>query len=354
MFVLANLVKLVAGKTRTKCQKHMQCPPYLPLSSELDTSTDYILQYFPSIASSTIIMAEALWRAWQAEVRKRLDEEWVAIAEARRLLDEDEQKVIEERRRLAERRRLFEEERRIMVERERLVDEGRRLMDEKRRIMEDERSILEDEKRSIDEDRQRMIEEREDIDRIRERARSSLRTIKRTARELAGDGSSPSSPEGRPAKRPRRTSGGIEMRPEPTIMPETSTSSRNGTDPVGLSAASDEIKNLWRQVEFPQGWTGANSDFLLELFTKNTGKKFLPGSRPVALLDTLATKDHCLIIRLKRNGQNMDNGPTRRCSQCRSKGWPCIAVDFTGAGPDNEPYDEDGQGKRWKLSIRND
>ena len=51
---------------------------------------------------------------------------------------------------------------------------------------------------------------------------------------------------------------------------------------------------------------------------------------------------------------NLDNGPAHTCSVCRNKSWPCIAVDFTGAGPDNEPYDEDGQGKRWKLSISND
>ena len=155
----------------------------------------------------------------------------------------DKQKMIEERRRLAERRRLFEEERRIM--------------EEERRMMEDERSMIEDEKRSIGEDRQRMIEEREDFDRIRENDRSRIddgvRTLRRIARGLAGDGSSPSSPGGRPAKRPRRTSGGLEMRPEPTILPETSTSPRNGTDPMGLPAASDEIKNLWRQIEFPQG-----------------------------------------------------------------------------------------------------
>ena len=297
-------------------------------------------------------MAEALSQTQlmqqQAEERERLDEEWTAIAEERRLLDEDKKRVTEERRLLVERKRLFEEERRIMLE--------------ERRMMEAERSIIEDDKRSITEDRQRMIEEREDIDRIRENALSSMddsvRTMRRAARKLAEGGtrgledrSSSSSTEGRPAKRPRRTPSGPRMRSVSTAAPR---SSRNGTDPLGLSTASYEIKNIWRQIEFPQEWTGANSDILFEEFTRCSTRKVLPTNRPLSILDKQATKDSCLITRLRRSAPNLDNGPDHRCSLCISKSRPCIGVDFTMAGPDNEPYDEEGQAKRWKLSIRND
>ena len=304
-------------------------------------------------------MAEELSQAQltqqQTEERERMDEEWMAIAEERRQLDEDKKEVIEERRLLAERRRLLDDEKRILVE--------------DREIMEAERSMIEDKKTLMREDRQKIVEEREDIDRLRENALSgiddSVRFLRRTARELAEGGardsedrSSYSSPEGRSAKRPRRTPGGPQMPSEPTIPPEASTarptSPRNGTDPLGLSAAPDEIKNIWRQIEFPQEWTGANSDHLFELFTKRATKKALPGNRPLAILDRSATRDACLITRLRKWTLQLDNGTTHPCSVCKNNGWPCIAVDFTVAGLDKEPYDEDGQAKRWKLSIRND
>ena len=209
-------------------------------------------------------------------------------------------------------------------------------------MMEDERRMIKDKKMSMHEDRERMIEEREDIDRLRENALSgiddSVRNLERTARVLA--------------------EGGPQIRSEPTILPKTSTtrptSPDNGSDSLGLSAASDEMKNLWRQIESPQEWTRANSDNLFELFTKHTGREILPGARPVAILDRLATKNSCLTTSLRKLAFKLDNGPAHPCSVCRSKSRACIGVDFTAAGPDNEPYDEDGQGKRWQLSIRND
>ena len=300
-------------------------------------------------------------RQQQAEERERMDEEWMAIAEERGLLDEEKKKVIEERRRFEEKRRQFEERRRHFDEGRRQFEEERITMEDDRRTIEDERSMLEHEKMLMHEDRQKMTKEREDFDRLRENALSGMndgvRIIERAARKFAEldtrgleDRSSSSSPEGRPAKRPRRTPGGPQMPSVPTALPR---SSRNGTDPLGLSTASDEIKNIWRQIEFPQEWTGANSDNLLELLTKHTGRKVLPGARPVALLDRLAAKDSCLINSLRKLAPKLDNGPAHSCSVCRNKGWPCIAVDFTVAGRD-EPYDGDGQAKRWKLSIRDD
>ncbi len=302
-----------------------------------------------------------------AETERRLENEWDDIAEERRLLNEERTLLEEERRTMEDEKRSLAEDRKRVDEKEREVEIQRRVADELRSVWNKERedaiamrSRAEEGARGLDAKRTEVAEfvrvELRKFEEVRSGIEEEVQTLRRTARELAGD-ASPSSPEGRPAKRPRRTPGGPEMRSDPTILPETSTrptSPRNGTDPSGLSAASDEMKNLWRQIEFPQEWTKANSDNLFELFTKHTGKKVLPGSRPVALLDALATRNGCLINRLKKTASNLDNGKAHPCSVCRSRNWPCIAVDFTVAGPDNEPYDEDEQGKRWKLSIRKD
>ena len=120
-------------------------------------------------------------------------------------------------------------------------------------MMEYERRTIEDERMSMQEERQTMIKEREDIERLRENAVSgiddSVRTLRRTARELAeggtrglGDRSSSSSPEGRPYKRLRRTRGGSRM---PSETPAGPINARNGTDPPGLSTASNEVKCVW-------------------------------------------------------------------------------------------------------------
>ena len=296
-------------------------------------------------------------RQQQAEERERMDEEWMAIAEERGLLDEEKKEVMEEKTRFEERRRLFEEGRSLFEEERRLFKEERRLVEEERiriqddrRKIEDKRSMLEHEEMLMHEDRQKMTKEREDFDRLRENALKAARRFVELDTRGLEDRSSSSSPEGRPAKRLRRTPGGPQMPPAPTALPR---SSRNGTDPLGLSTASDEIKNIWRQLELPQEWTGANSDNLLELLKKHTGRKVLPGARPVALLDRLAAKDSCLINNLRKLAPKLDNGPAHPCSVCRNKAWPCIAIDFAVAEHD-EPYDEDGQAKRWKLSIRND
>ena len=132
---------------------------------------------------------------------------------------------------------------------------------------------------------------------------------------------------------------------------QSSQSTDSATCPPGLSRASDEVKDVWRQIEFPIDWDMGASQTLLHGFNKATDKK-TPRSRPAGLLDSSSAQPNCFLCRVSKYKSTLDNGDDKSCSTCKAKLWPCVRVSFVADDLANVEYDDDGEPKRWKLTIR--
>ena len=186
-------------------------------------------------------------------------------------------------------------------------------------------------------------------------------------------GRGPTSPEEPPPKRrrytPQSSVGSGEMPTSSTatgqmiINPESSSpgtliqsnqSTVSATGPPGLSGASDEVKDVWRQIEFPANWDMRASQKLLHGFNKATHKSIAPKYRPAGLLNSSSVQPNCFLGRVSKTKSALDNGDGKSCSICKAKMWPCVRVSFVADDLANVEYDEDGEEKRWKLTIRED
>ncbi|KAK0511344.1 hypothetical protein JMJ35_005917 [Cladonia borealis] len=140
----------------------------------------------------------------------------------------------------------------------------------------------------------------------------------------------------------------------PGTLLQSSQSTVSATGPPGLSGASDEAKDVWRQIEFPTNWDIGASQTLLHGFNKATGKHVALKSRPAGLLNSSSAQPNCFLCRVSKTKSALDNGDDKSCSNCKAKMWPCVRVSFIADDLANVEYDEDGEGKRWKLTVRED
>lgn len=124
----------------------------------------------------------------------------------------------------------------------------------------------------------------------------------------------------------------------------------SATAPPGLPEAPDEVKNVWRQIEFPENWTQAASNSLLRGFKRNIHKNVPKHFRPAGLLDSSSASPNCLLRRLNKTKSAIDNGVEESCSACKEGDVPCVRVSLVAENlADVNGQDQD---RRWKLTIR--
>ena len=140
----------------------------------------------------------------------------------------------------------------------------------------------------------------------------------------------------------------------PGTLLQSSQSTVSATAPKGLEEATDEVKDVWRQIEFPENWDLSASDALLRGLKKNIGKGVPKHFRPAGLLDSSSAKPVCVIRRLHKISSKIDNEDGKRCSTCKKFDAPCTQACFVTADLAKVAYNAQGQEKRWKLKIRED
>ena len=151
------------------------------------------------------------------------------------------------------------------------------------------------------------------------------------------------------------TATGENFNPEassPGTLIQSSQSTVAATDPPGLAEALEEVKDVWRQIEFPVDWDLSASNTLLQGFNKHTTKKLLARSRPAGLLDGSSVQPNCFLCRVSKMKSVLDNGDDKSCSNCQPKEWKCVRVSFVTEGLADIEYDANSGEKRWKLTVR--
>ena len=138
----------------------------------------------------------------------------------------------------------------------------------------------------------------------------------------------------------------------PGTLIQSGQSTFSATTPAGLSEASGEVKNVWRQIEFPADWDMVVSQALLIALNKATHKNIKAMSRPAGLVDCSSFRPNCFLCRVSKLKSALDNGDDKSCSNCKAKDWPCVRASFVAEDLADTEYDPEGQGKRWKLTIR--
>lgn len=122
------------------------------------------------------------------------------------------------------------------------------------------------------------------------------------------------------------------------------------TNPSGLSVASEHVRNVWRQIEFPADWTAAHSAILLDNFEEAHRRKGGKDNRqwPQQSMDrgSQVNYAYCLTKDLRRNGMMATGG---RC-ELHTPNQLCIDVFHTTANPGE--YDSAATDKRWRLEKR--
>ena len=138
----------------------------------------------------------------------------------------------------------------------------------------------------------------------------------------------------------------------PGTLIQSSQSTVSATAPPGLSEASDEVKDVWRQIDFPVDWDLSASNTLFQGLHRAANKKLQARSRPAGLLDSSSAQPNCFLCRVSKMKSVLDNGDDKSCSNCKPKKWKCVRVSFVTEDLANVAYDVDSQEKRWKLTIR--
>ncbi|KAK0510516.1 hypothetical protein JMJ35_006948 [Cladonia borealis] len=165
-----------------------------------------------------------------------------------------------------------------------------------------------------------------------------------------------SSPEkGPPAKR-QRSSRPVGLAPteasedpftSQTLLPSSQAGPSSGIDPSGLINASEFIKEVWGQIQFPSDWQAHDSNSLLGIFLKNEKKDFHWRPDGTLIRGAKWTKEGdqrsiCLIREFSRKKPNFAEGNEKPCDECKKKGGPCVNVSWA---------DEAGE-KKWLLMKR--
>ena len=140
----------------------------------------------------------------------------------------------------------------------------------------------------------------------------------------------------------------------PETLIQSSQGTVSATCPPGLSGASDEVKDVWRQIDFPADWDTETTKMLLNGLNKNTGKKLVARYRPAGLLNSAATDPICLRRKLAKVNPALENNDAKCCSDCKARKIQCVSVSYVAECLANVEYGKDGEEKRWKLTIRED
>ena len=171
-------------------------------------------------------------------------------------------------------------------------------------------------------------------------------------REQASSSLDPATATEQPA--PEHAATSMPATSSPGTLLQSSQSTVSATAPKGLEEATDEVKDVWRQIEFPENWDLSASDALLRGLKKNIGKGVLKHFRPAGMLDSSSAKPVCLLRRLHKISSKIDNEDGKRCSACKKFDAPCTQACFVTADLAKVAYNAQGQEKRWKLKIRED
>ena len=180
---------------------------------------------------------------------------------------------------------------------------------------------------------------REALQQVLVRQNASLPTAKR--------GLGPSSSENPATKRRRQD---LTVIPSPDTNLPSGEGDDSATNPLGLPGASEHVRNVWRQIEFPADWTAADSAILLDNF--NDAHRRKPGKNgrywPQQSMDRGSQFEYayCLTRDLKRNGMMAPGG---RC-ESHMPDQLCIDVFHTSDNPGQ--YDSASTDKRWRLEKR--
>ena len=138
----------------------------------------------------------------------------------------------------------------------------------------------------------------------------------------------------------------------PGTLIQSSEGTGSATDPEGLSEASDEVKDVWRQIEFPIDWDLSASNRLLQALKKNIRKNIPQHFRPAGLMDSSSAKQCCLVRRLAKIKSAIDNGDDKSCSACTRSNVQCVRASLVAEDLAEVAYDANSQEKRWRLTIR--
>lgn len=131
-----------------------------------------------------------------------------------------------------------------------------------------------------------------------------------------------------------------------------SSSQNGGVNLSDLSAASDHVRNFWRQIEFPADWTEADSAKLLVMFNAAKEQKGAKAKKywPQQAMDvrSKSTKPYCLTKYFKKlSMQAREDG--QPC-EVHPLGTLCLEVFYTSDSPGD--YDLAATDKRWRLEKR--
>ena len=180
---------------------------------------------------------------------------------------------------------------------------------------------------------------REALQQVLVRQNASLLTAKR--------GLGPSSPENPSTKRRRQD---LTVNPSPNTIVPSGQGDDSATNPSGLSVASEHVRDVWRQIEFPADWTAADSAILLDNFEEARRRKGGKDNRhwPQQSMDrgSQVKYAYCLTRDLRRNGMMAPGG---RC-ESHTPNQLCIDVFHTTDNP--REYDSASTDRRWRLEKR--
>lgn len=124
----------------------------------------------------------------------------------------------------------------------------------------------------------------------------------------------------------------------------------SGVDPTGIVDASDFIKGVWAQIQFPRDWQAQDSKSLLEKFNKNEKKEV--HWRPDGCMNRGAKwtnegeRSICLLREFTRKKAAFTDGIEKRCEECKKRGGPCVNVSWANEAEGGE------EGKKWLLVKR--
>ncbi len=300
---------------------------------------------------ATIVKSEDVTRLERREEEVKMEEELLEQKAAE--MTKGEELLKQRTADITKGQELLEQKAAEMTKREELLEQRvaevtkrGELLDQMATEMTKRGELLDQETRTINE-REKIIRRREEtFEPIFESFERSQQEFHRLRTALRSGVSSPAlNPT--PATRQDLT-----VNPSPDTLVPPGEGVDPATNPSGLSVASEHVRNVWRQIEFPADWTTADSDQLLAKF--NEAKERKPGKNnrywPQQAMDmgSKSTQPYCLLKDLKRAGM-LAPQDDRRCESHASDDL-CINVFYSTGSPGE--YNSASTDKRWRLEKR--
>ena len=195
------------------------------------------------------------------------------------------------------------------------------------------------------------------FDNPNERRRPSFETPRTTSggssllARFTGPMTAPRSDVSSPALNPTSaTRQDLIVNPSPdTIVPQ---SQENDLE-IELLMASNHVRDVWRQIEFPANWTTADSVELLDKLNKAKARKGGKDNRywPQQAMDagSKLNSPYCLMRDLKKRNMHALKDP-QPCESHASDRLMCINISFSTDNPGE--YNSAATDKRWRLEKR--